>query len=262
MEKKELKQIKEQVAKDYYKRFKQLFEYNFYAGGDTMDEAGEEDKAPPPDQGAPPADQSAPAVDVSPQSQLPQNEVPQQTPGQEAPPAGGEAPMDQPPMDGEQPMDGSEFEDVNVEEDDNVIDITDLTDAQEQTNSDVAQLDSKFDQFNQFAEKLTQALEKIVQRAEENENEIQSVKDEIIKRAPTPNEKLNIRTLDSSPYNQKISDYWEKVAATNPNYSITADNGGNKKEDEEYVLYDTDGEASDFEVYNSFNNNLRNLVGI
>jgi len=250
MKKRELKNIKEQVAKDYAKRFTQLFEYNFYAGGDMMDEAGEEEQ---PQQ--PAADQSVPPVDVSPQSQLPQNEVPQD----QQPPT--ETPL--PPTD-EQPMDGGdEFEDIEVDADDNVVDITDLTDAQEQTNSDVAQLDSKFDQFNQFAEKLTKALEKIVQKAEENENEIQSVKDEIIKRAPTPNERLNIRSLDSKPYNQNIADYWKQVAANNPNYTITSDNSSSQKPEEEYVLYDTDGDsASDFEIYNSFNNNLRNLVGI
>jgi hypothetical protein len=240
--KKDLQKIKEQVGKDYAKRFTKLFEYNFYTGGDIMGEAGEEQ---------PPADQSPAPVDVSPQSQLPQNEVPQ-------------VPSESPPQIEEPPMDSSdEFEDIEIDSDDNVVDITDLTNAQEETNNDVAALDSRFDQFNQFAEKLTQALEKIVQRAEENESEIQAVKDEIIKRSPTSTEKLNIRVLDSQPYNQPIADYWKNKAAENPKYEIVADNQPKQQPEEEYVLRDSDGEdASDFEMYNSFNNNLRNLVGI
>jgi len=244
--KKDLTTIKEQVGKDYAKRFTQLFEYNFYAGGDMMDEADDEQQPQIPTE-QPPA-----SVDVSPQSQLPQEEVPQDISQPEGPP------MEVPPMD-----DSNEFEDIEVDGDDNVLDITDLTDAQEETSNEVAELDSKFNQFNQFADRLTQALEKIVQKVEEKDDEIQSLKDEIIKRSPTATEKLNIRTLDSEPYNVRIADYWEKKAAENPKYNIVADNQPKQQPEEEYVLRDSDGDnASDFEMYNSFNNNLRSLVGI
>jgi len=264
-----------------YDKKKRINEFNFYSGGDVMDEAGEEEPATPNNGGGDPnANAAPPPTGGAPQSQLPQEGTPPPTPADpnvggdmggmdmnadpnamnadpNAMGAGGD-PNAMPPVD-----DGTGgFEDIDVEQEgDNVLDITDLTSAQEETNNEVQQLDDKFNVFNQFAEKLTQAIEKIVTKAEEQDQEIQSVKDELIHRMPTPVEKLNIRSVDSFPFNVKIDDYWKERSKVGDKYSIDFDNKNETPETEEYILTDDDvNQINDEQIYQSFNKSLRDLV--
>jgi len=66
----------------------------------------------------------------------------------------------------------------------------------------------------------------------------------------TPEEKLELRSLDSYPFNMKLSDYWEEKAASNPHYKITS---GEEVEQKEYVV--TPEDIEDFnpiEIQKSF----------
>jgi len=47
----------------------------------------------------------------------------------------------------------------------------------------------------------------------------------------TPEEKLELRSLDSYPFNMKLSDYWEEKASSNPHYKVS-----NGEEEKEYTL--------------------------
>jgi hypothetical protein len=79
-------------------------------------------------------------------------------------------------------------------------------------------------------------------------SKIEDLEKEIIKRNPTPVEKLEMRSLDSYPYSQKLTDYWaDKKGA----YDVM-DNGQPKKE--EYVLTkdDVDNGYSDANIKKSF----------
>ena len=66
----------------------------------------------------------------------------------------------------------------------------------------------------------------------------------------TPEEKLELRSLDSYPFNMKLSDYWEEKANSNPHYKVTS---GEEVEQKEYVV--TPEDVEDFnpvEIQKSF----------
>jgi len=67
----------------------------------------------------------------------------------------------------------------------------------------------------------------------------------------TPEEKLELRSLDSYPFNMKLTDYWEEKAAKDKNYKIT--NG--EEMEKEYVLSpdEIDDSYSEEAVKSSFN---------
>lgn len=51
-------------------------------------------------------------------------------------------------------------------------------------------------------------LEQHISRMDKVNDKIENLEKEIVKRNPTPVEKLEMRSLDSYPYSQKLSDYW------------------------------------------------------
>ena len=123
------------------------------------------------------------------------------------------------PMGGEQPG-----------PDDNVIEIDDLTNAQDETNQIVMNLNDKF-------EKLLGVVDKFEKFIDKNDSEIASLKQELEKRNPTPIEKLDLRTVnDSYPFNVKPNDYWKEKEETS-NYRV----GGDEMEvPEQYDLHQSD----------------------
>ena len=76
------------------------------------------------------------------------------------------------------------------------------------------------------------------------ENKIGELEKEFVKRNPTPVEKLEMRSLDSYPFNQKLSDYWSKQEGF---YDVTDKN-------KEYVLTkdDVNSTYSDASLKNTF----------
>lgn len=76
---------------------------------------------------------------------------------------------------------------------------------------------------------------------------IDELEKEIVKRNPTPVEKLEMRSLDSYPFNQKLTDYWAEKEGP---YDVM----NTDKEKEEYVLThdDIDSEYNDIDVKKSF----------
>lgn len=71
----------------------------------------------------------------------------------------------------------------------------------------------------------------------------------------TPEEKLELRSLDSYPFNMKLSDYWEEKAATDKNYRISTGENVEDGEKTEYVITpeEVDSSYSEEEVKSSFN---------
>ena len=82
---------------------------------------------------------------------------------------------------------------------------------------------------------------------EEENGEAEVLEKEIIKRNPTPVEKLEMRSLDSFPFNQKLTDYWAEKEGP---YDVM---GNDKKK--EYVLTkdDIDADFSPTNIKQSFN---------
>lgn len=52
----------------------------------------------------------------------------------------------------------------------------------------------------------------------------------------TPEEKLELRSLDSYPFNMKLTDYWEEKAAKDKNYRISGGESIEDGEKKEYVI--------------------------
>jgi hypothetical protein len=262
--------IETPLFESYLKRFKQIDsyrpgmvnEYSFWTGS-SIDEAGEEELPADPNAGGemPPVDgggdEGVPG-EGAPQSELPQDGVPAEDPNiPPVEPNGGEMP----PVEGDMEA-GGEFEDVDMDDDTVEVDVTDLTDKQDETSAQLKQLDDKFEKFSSIADKLVNAFNQVIKKSEEQEKVIASVKDEIIKRAPTDVESMRIRSVAGAPYNEPVADFWRKEAATNPNYNIEINNKSDV-EDEEYVLTDSDiNTFSDNEIYNSFiDDDDKNIFG-
>ena len=68
-------------------------------------------------------------------------------------------------------------------------------------------------------------------------------------RTKTPEEKLELRSLDSYPYNVKLDDFWKKDI---PGYEIEKTNGETFKKKELVLTKDEVDDYSDQEVRDSF----------
>ena len=142
---------------------------------------------------------------------------------QEAMPQGDEA-FDEVPTEEEVGMNGEEI-DVDmgdeVETDimqpgDEVVDIDDLTQAQQASEIKIDDVDDKLTTLLNVVNKYRTALE-------QNNQKIMDLKAEIERRNPTEEERLNLRSQASYPYNVQPKSYWEEKSKGS-NYNVTFDN--------------------------------------
>ena len=226
------------LVEEAKKRFRQIVEY-VELRGTSIDEADDnQDNAQTDDNNIPPMDNG-----VIEQGGMP----PMGNGGNEQ---GGMPPMDNggmPPMDngGMPPMDNGgnevertggpegfdpqldpnlEGEDVNgtnIEGDDEVIDVSDLTDSMDETEHEVEGLNNKFSEVLG----AVKTLEALIQN---NDDKINNLKAEFEKRNPTQIEKLSMQTSRSYPFNLTPEQYWEEKEKTS-NYSTDSDDNGKKQ---------------------------------
>ena len=116
---------------------------------------------------------------------------------------------------------------------DEVLDVTELTDAQEDIEKEIHTIGGQF-------EKVLNAIKSFEDKINSNDDKIESLKAEIEKRNPTQVEKLNMQTAHSYPFNVKPEDYWKEKEATS-NYSTEPDNNG--KEQPQYTITKADVEG-------------------
>ena len=177
------------------------------------------------------------------------------------------------PMAGADPMGGMPggdavdgLEEEEPEEEDDVIDVDDLTKAQEKTNDKVNSVGKDLGKVDTRIEKLLGAIETLQGMFDKNNQEIADLKSEFEKRNPTQTEKLNLRSLDSYPFKVRPTDYWEDKAK-NSNYSAYADN--EEPTSQEYVITNNDvddfneREISDsFAVADELDQNIKKIFGL
>ena len=258
--------LKESGLMESVKRFNQILEYTNAAGAFTIDEAGEEDmndpnagqmpqqdpsmggEMPPMDGGDAPDGGQMPPMDGGAAPQGDGGQMPQMDDASDAAapegfaPQGGDEQM--PPME-----DGEEEE---------VIDVDELTDAQEETEDKIDKLSSKF-------EKLLSKIDSFESQIDASNEKIEAlktdIKAEIEKRNPTPVEKLSLRSKDSYPFNVTPEEYWKEKEATS-NYSTEDDeNGANDR-----VYQITKDEIDNFNDYANISKtfddyDIRNMFG-
>ena len=155
----------------------------------------------------------------------------------------GMPPMDNQMMGGEQqdmgmpPMDDSMMDG----EEEEVIDVEELTDAQEKMNDKVNLVGRNLEGFDSKIEALMQSIQKMESMIDANNQEIAAFKQEFEKRNPTQTEKLNLRSLDSYPFNVNPKDYWNgKGIDPNGNYSAIANNSIPTSQEYEITNSDVD----------------------
>lgn len=171
---------------------------------------------------------------------------------------GSEGMGDMPPMD--DPMMGSEDEEV--------IDVDDLTDAQEKMNNKVNFVGQDLGKVSDKIEALMQSISNMEQMINNNNAEIASFKQEFEKRNPTQTEKLNLRSLDSYPFNVNPKDYWEgKGIDPNSNYSGESDN--DKSTTQEFEITNSDVDQFDdktiedsFSITDDMEQSIKKIFGL
>ena len=142
---------------------------------------------------------------------------------------------------------GSEIppmEDPTMGEENEIIDVDDITNAQEKTNDKVNKVGRNLGKVDDKIVQLLQAIDKMETMINNNNAEIENFKQEFEKRNPTPTEKLNLRSLDSYPFNVNPKEYWENKGISNPStsnqYQAYSDNGKSTTDEYEITNYDID----------------------
>ena len=225
---------------------KKLYEYTFITAP-QVNEDGEEDDGMQQPQGN----------DMEQGMQQPQNDAPDASNQGDGmnPQMGGEMPPDasQMPQDGNLQGDGADagmemggdmmdggdidgmeqpeteedgIETTEMEPDDEVIDVDDLTQSQEAT-------EYKIDGVDDRLSKLFAVVQKFSDQLDNQENSIKALKDEFEKRNPTPEEKLNLRSQSSYPYSETPKGYWAKKAEENPHYDVMYNNDVSPSDEQE-----------------------------
>lgn len=218
------KKFNPELLKEEQNRFKRLLEYDFYQErkeeptfkkdiilGD-LEEAEEE----PVDAGADKiaADLGVDAPGEETTADIPEPEIP----------ADDEAPSEE-PMDAEMPAEEPADDEVEVDVTSLVKSSEDAKQSADMANKSIETLLQKFDE-----------LESRIGNMSAITNKIEDLEKEIVKRNPTPVEKLEMRSLSSYPFNQKLTDYWAEKEGP---YNVM---GGKKSK--EYVLTKDDVDAS------------------
>ena len=210
------------------KRFMQISEYSFYGVNEAEDEESElDDELKDLESELPPAD-DAENPEEEPMDDMGGEEEPMDDMGGEEGAFGEEEPMDD--------MGGDEVE----------VDVTDLVNTSNELKASSEENSTKMaeliDNFNKLASQVN-SMTQMGKKIDSLDNELKTISAEIEKRNPTPTEKIEMRSLDSFPYNIKLSDFWSDNADKVTTVGSSKSDMGEEKP-KEYVL--TKADVDDF----------------
>jgi len=157
---------------------------------------------------------------------------------------GGEADMGGDEFGGEDPMAEPEEEAVELDVTELVTSTDEAKEASEEANAKLEDL------INGFAQIQTQlgAMKQTNAKIDALGNKVTGLEHDIERRNPTPEEQIEMRSLDSYPYNIKLSDYWSEKE-DKLDIPSSEQNGGTK----EYTLTKQDvDDYSPSDVKSSF----------
>ena len=123
-----------------------------------------------------------------------------------------------------------------------VIDVDELTNAQEKTEEKVDDLSNKFGKALSSLDDIIDRIDRLERKTSDN---LDSIKREIEMRNPTPVQKMSMRTAKSTPYQVTPSEYMNNDAPDN--YSPEDDNNG--ADDPQYTI--TNADIDNFTDYGS-----------
>lgn len=237
----------EELLKEEISKFKMMSEYSFYVPENDDEDDETENLILGED---PEEDETGVGDEMEADAEISPDEEPV-----DAEPEGGEEDIESLEDMGE-PDDGADFdaepegedslEDMGEPNEDEVeIDVTELVkgteEAKETTNMVNQRMEDLMGQFDDLENKLSNITNTMTDKVEDLENEVE-------KRMPTPEEKIEMRSLDSYPYNLKLTDYWSDKEGQ---YDVM---DGEEGEPDEYVLTkdDIDSEYNEGDVKDSF----------
>ena len=171
-------------------------------------------------------------------------------------PIAGGGDMPSPELGGDMPPTAPDAEpEGDDDSDEDTIDIDGLTKAQEKLNDKQNMVGQDLAKVDDRIEKLMGALDKMTSMIDNNNQEIERLKGEIEKRNPTQTEKLNMRSLDSYPFNIKPTDYWA-AKEKEGGYQAYADN--DEPTTKEYVITNDDVDNPDADIADTFSRLMMN----
>ena len=122
------------------------------------------------------------------------------------PMGGADGPMD---MDMDEPdLDGGNPEDL--EDDNTVIDVEDIVQAQEKLNKKENEIGKDVSSLGTDYTKLLAALEKMQKTIDAQDQRMSQLSNELEKRIPTQQERLQMQSLKSYPFNIDPNEYWNE----------------------------------------------------
>ena len=147
------------------------------------------------------------------------------------------------PMGSEDPLADADMGEDN-EEDGTSIDIDGLTKAEDKLNVKQNRIGRDISKVDNRISSLIDSIGNLLSKVDSNNAEIEALKAEFEKRNPTQTEKLNLRSLDSYPFNVKPNEYWAQKAKEG-GYEAYADNA--EPTTQEYIITndDVDNPAED-----------------
>lgn len=182
-----------------HKQFMRLSEG--YLATDLSEDDDENQGQPNPQAQAPTGEQLPPeGGDMGDMGGMPNGDIPNDGAPEEG------MPEQMPPMEpAGAPMSDEGMDDM----DDDVLDVEDLTQAQEKLNKKQNSLGHDLSDVDNRIVALLNAVEKIQGSLEKNNHDITDLKAELEKRVPTNTEKLNMQSLKMYPFNVSPNEYWE-----------------------------------------------------
>lgn len=227
------KKVNKELLNEELKRFKLLNEYDFYIGEDDgydeydktddliLGEEGEEEDENLPDDLPPDDSKTADVgddVDIADLEDVGDEELGDEELGDEL---GDEELGD------EEGLDDLGGEDLEPAEDEVELDVTELVQGTEEAKASADMANQKLDNLMGMLDNLEgklNSMDGITSKIDNLENELE-------KRAPTPEEKIEMRSLDSYPYNLKLTDFWSEKEGQ---YDVM--NTDDEAKPEEYTL--------------------------
>ena len=147
-------------------------------------------------------------------------------------------------------LEGAEESDEEVEE----IDVTAIVKGSDDAKEMAQQAVTVGQQNSSYLQSLTDKLSNLENQLTKMDA-IASKIGKLEQNFKTPEEKLELRSLDSYPFNMKLSDYWEEKASTDKNYRISTGENNEDGDKTEYVIdpKDLGADYSEDQVKSSFN---------
>jgi hypothetical protein len=262
-----MKKDKKQLLNEELSKFNKLLNYDYYDGKDSvnemhlhgldkfkgkegdekllygseLEEAEEEETEPatpeaPVDEPAaedmpdPSLETGAPIPDMNPDAELPVDDT--------MPPADDMIP----PVEDKMAPEATDDESID-------LDVTELVKGSQEAKASADEANAKIERLLGMVDKLESQLTSMSQISDK----IDGLEKELEKRVPTPDEKIELRSMDSYPYNIKLSDFW---ADHKDSPYDAGQNDEDKDEDGNYIL--TQDDVDNFDANNikqSFNKN-------